>query len=149
MTSLAPARSPLLHNLVLFGRALRGAGLAVDPTSMLALVRALEHVDIRRRNDLYMAARCTLVRRRQDLPIFDEVFRIFWRQPKDSTSTLDLRSLGEQRRYRKPQVDVPRSDDEGPEDEAGAKRRPVHRVALTGVYNAQEVLQQKTFPVHA
>jgi hypothetical protein len=141
-----PANGHLFRNLVLFGRALRGAGLAVDPARMLTLVRALEHVDVGRRQDFSMTARCCLVNRPQDLPIFDEVFRIFWRQIKDSTSTMDLRSLGEQRRYRPPEL-APPSQDDGAEGD-GEEGEPGDRVVVTPTYSAREVLRAKDFAAY-
>lgn len=141
-----PVNGHLLHNLVLFGRALRGAGLSVDPARMLTLVRALEHVDVGRRQDFYMAARCCLVNRPQDLPAFDEVFRVFWRQIKDRTTTMDLRSLGEERRYRPPEIAPP---SEGADDEESAKQDDTgDRVVVTPSYSAREVLRAKDFSAY-
>lgn len=68
----------LLHNLVLFGRVLRAAGLDVNPGRMLDLVKALEHVEIGRRADFYHTARALLVHDRDDLPVFDLAFETFW-----------------------------------------------------------------------
>lgn len=145
MTTLL-SNGHLFHNLILFGRALRGAGIAVDPARMLTLVRALEHVDVGRRQDFSMTARCCLVNRPQDLPIFDEVFRVFWRQIKDRTTTMDLRSLGEQRRYRPPEI-VPPS--EGADDDASAKEDdPGDRVVVTPTYSPREVLRAKDFAAY-
>jgi uncharacterized protein with von Willebrand factor type A (vWA) domain len=53
--------SNLLHNLILFGRILRGLGLDVNPGRMIDLVNALEHVNIGRKADFYYAASTLLV----------------------------------------------------------------------------------------
>src|ERR671925_668442 len=71
----------LLPNLLLFGRLLRGLGLAVDPGRMRDLVVALRHVEPGRRSDFYYTARSLLVRRHEDLPRFDQAFDLFWRAP--------------------------------------------------------------------
>jgi uncharacterized protein with von Willebrand factor type A (vWA) domain len=73
----------LLHNLVLFGRVLRGAGLDVNPSRMMDLASALEHVEIGRRQDFYYAAQSLLVRRREDIPLFKDAFDLFWVDPRD------------------------------------------------------------------
>tara|TARA_B100000029_G_scaffold502415_1_gene577629 strand:- start:3186 stop:4433 length:1248 start_codon:yes stop_codon:yes gene_type:complete len=126
---------------------LRRVGLDIGSGNMLDLVRATEHVSIGKRGEFYQAARSILVHRKQDLPIFDEAFKVFWRKPTDSSSTMDLRSMGEQRRFRKPQVGAGRDEDPGdagtiqgePDDDS------VQNVDLSRTYSAVEVLRQKDF----
>ncbi len=74
--------SLLFRNLVRFGRLLHAAGLDVPAGRMIDVASALDHIDIGRRSDFYYALRSLLVHRRQDLPIFDEMFRAFWREPR-------------------------------------------------------------------
>ncbi|HMD81916.1 MAG TPA: hypothetical protein VKE92_11440, partial [Anaerolineales bacterium] len=59
-----------LHNLLLFGRVLRGLGLDVNPGRMMDLVSALDHIEIGNRSDFYHAARTLLVHEREDLALF-------------------------------------------------------------------------------
>ena len=87
----------LLHNLMLFGRLLRELGLDVHSGRMIDAEGALRLVGVRRRQDFYHALRTVLVHRQQDLALFDEAFQTFWRPPKDDMTTMDLRSLGEER----------------------------------------------------
>lgn len=94
--------SELLQNLVLFGRVLRGLGLDAGPGRMIDLVRALRHVDIGRKADVRHAARSLLVHRHEDLALFDAAFDAFWRKPATGSTSLDLRALGERRRFRPP-----------------------------------------------
>jgi uncharacterized protein with von Willebrand factor type A (vWA) domain len=133
----------LLKNILLFGRVLRGAGVAVDPARMLTLVRALEYVDIGRQRDVQAAARACLVNRPQDLSVFDEVWRVFWRPPKSPSTTMDLRSMGEERRYRKPEALLPGSEREGETDETPGQA--ADRVDFSRTYSAREVLRTKDF----
>ncbi len=136
-----------LHNLTLFGEMLRRVGLEVGSGNMLDLVRATDHVSIGKRAEFFQAARSILVHRKQDLPIFDEAFQVFWRKPTDRTTTMDLRSLGEQRRFRKPQVST--GPDEEPEGAGAIEGDPdddsVQNVDLSRTYSAVEVLRQKDF----
>ncbi|HEX9163099.1 MAG TPA: CoxE, partial [Thermoanaerobaculia bacterium] len=93
----------LLHNLLLFGRVLRGVGLDVNAGRMIDLVTALEFVNVGSRSDFYYTSRGLLVHRREDIPRFDEAFEFFWRSRGRELTSMDLRALGERRRYRKPQ----------------------------------------------
>lgn len=137
----------ILPNLLRFAEVLRRLGLDAGPANVLDMVRATEHVHIGRRGEFYQAARSIFVHRRQDLPLFDEAFNVFWRKPNTARSGMDLRSMGEQRRFRKPQVsagsDEPMDDalalDGDPDDDS------VSQVNLTRTYSAREVLRQKDF----
>ncbi len=68
----------LLRNVVLFARMLRRAGMTVGTGQILDLSRALEVIDPGNRLDFYHSARVILVGRREDLPVFDTLFRLFW-----------------------------------------------------------------------
>ena len=63
---------------VAFARVLRGAGLAVPVSSVVSFAEALGVVGLDRRDDVYWAARATLVRRPEDHELFDRAFRVFW-----------------------------------------------------------------------
>ena len=137
----------ILPNLLRFAEVLRRVGLDAGPANVLDMVRATEHVHIARRAEFYQAARSIFVHRKQDLPLFDEAFQVFWRKPNTARSGMDLRSMGEQRRFRRPQVtagqDEPMDDalalDGDPDDDS------VSRIDLTRTYSAREVLRQKDF----
>ena len=136
----------LLHNLLLFGRVLRRLGLDVHTGRMLDVVEALDHVGLRRKRDFFQALRTLLVHRRQDLARFDEAFEVFWRAHKDGSTPMDLRSMGEQRRYRQPQVSPPPpGSDAGVEGDEGESGPDVDRVDLTRTYSPREVLRTKDF----
>jgi uncharacterized protein len=68
----------LLHNMVLFGRLLRALGLDINPGRMIDLVQALQHIEIGQRSDFYYTCRSLLVHHKDDLPLFDEAFNLFW-----------------------------------------------------------------------
>ena len=139
----------ILPNLLMFGEVLRRLGLEVGSANMLDLVRATEYVPLGgNRNDFRLAARALLVHRRTDLPLFDEAFQVFWRRPAHGRSMRDLRSMGEERRYRTPRVAPHREDtsdgspgDQESEDANG--RQPV--VDLQRSFSAREVLRQRDF----
>ncbi len=76
-----PGSPPFLHNLLLFPRLLRRAGVPVSLDQSLRFVDGLRWVDLRQRKQVYHAARCLLLSKREDLPIFDHLFGLFWRAP--------------------------------------------------------------------
>ena len=138
----------LLHNLVLFGRVLRGLGLDLNPGRVVDVVDALAHVPIARKSDFAHALRCLLVRRREDLALFDEAFEVFWRRPSASWTNLDLRALGERRRVRGRgfaplPFPEPPTRGAGDGEPAASEAAPVFRAILT--YSAREVLRHKDF----
>ena len=64
--------------LVDFGRALRTKGLAVGSGDILTFCEAMAPLDPTDLIDLYWAGRTTLVMRREDIVVYDEVFRAFF-----------------------------------------------------------------------
>ena len=69
---------PMLDAAVAFGRLLRRAGIAAGSDRVAGFVRAMEELDVTRREDVYWAGRITLCSRREDLEIYDRAFRVFW-----------------------------------------------------------------------
>ncbi len=53
-------------------------GVAVDPGKMIDLLQAVQYVEIGREEDLYSACRVVLLRRREDLPLFDQAWTFWW-----------------------------------------------------------------------
>src|SRR5437867_4607874 len=109
--------SYLFHNLLHFSRVLHAAGLDVRAGRMPDVAAALRHIDIKNRSDFYFTLRTLLVHRHQDLEPFDEAFRVFWRRRPDERSTMDLRALGERRRFSNPQVDFQPKDSTAAEND--------------------------------
>jgi uncharacterized protein len=64
--------------LVDFGRALRAKGLAVGSGDILTYCSAMAPLDPTDLLDLYWAGRTTMIVRREDLPVYDEVFRAYF-----------------------------------------------------------------------
>jgi uncharacterized protein with von Willebrand factor type A (vWA) domain len=70
--------TPVLDNLLVFGRLLRDLGLAVDPGRMIDVANALQLVDFSSREDLYHTCRTLLVSRADQIPVFDHAFQAFF-----------------------------------------------------------------------
>jgi uncharacterized protein len=68
----------LVGTLVGFARELRSAGVAAGSGDVLAYASALAVLDPADLTDMYWAGRTTLVSKRDDIPVYDEVFRRFF-----------------------------------------------------------------------
>jgi hypothetical protein len=76
-----------LANAMRFGRLLRRAGLEVEPGQTATFVRALLLLGLDRRGDVRAAGGAIFVRRREDRPLYEAAFDLFWRRrtgPGDS-----------------------------------------------------------------
>jgi hypothetical protein len=67
-------------NVMRFGRVLRSAGLEVEPGQTATFLRALTLLGVGRRGDVRAAGRAIFVRRREDQPLYDAAFDLFWRR---------------------------------------------------------------------
>jgi uncharacterized protein with von Willebrand factor type A (vWA) domain len=72
------ASASLYHDVVSFARTLRSAGLPVGIEQSETFAGALARVNTVSRRDVYLAARATLVMRREDLPVFEDLFAAFF-----------------------------------------------------------------------
>jgi uncharacterized protein with von Willebrand factor type A (vWA) domain len=137
----------LAANVAHFTRLLRRAGLAVGPGDTLDAQRAVAAVDALRREQFYWALHAVLVRRHADHDLFDEAFRLFWRDPMGADSALSLLL---------PQVRTPTSKQlsrrlseawrpptSSPPTPAGPPRPPEVDTFLA--YSADEVLRTRDF----
>lgn len=61
-----------------FGRALRAAGLMVPTGSLAVYTESLSLVGLEDGSRVYWAGRATLVRRPEDIPVYDRVFEAYW-----------------------------------------------------------------------
>lgn len=77
-----PDDPKLAQNVMWFARALRGAGLAVGPGRTLDAVRAVAAAGFTRRDDFYWTLHAVFVARPEERAVFDQVFRLFWRDPR-------------------------------------------------------------------
>lgn len=68
----------LLDNTVLFCRALRERGLLVTPSEAIESVVVLDLIDLGNRQETFLSLRSVLTSRREDFPVFEELFEDFW-----------------------------------------------------------------------
>ncbi len=62
-----------------FARLLRRAGVKTTTGQAMDFVRAIEHIDISRREEFREAARACLVTHKDDMPVFERLFDLYWR----------------------------------------------------------------------
>ncbi|MGH7354567.1 MAG: vWA domain-containing protein [Candidatus Rokuibacteriota bacterium] len=67
-----------------FGALLRRQGLPLTPLQVTDATRALEHLDLADRAEVYLGLRAVLVGRPEDAPVFDRCFAAFWRADADA-----------------------------------------------------------------
>ncbi len=77
-----PDASHLVANIMHFARILRAAGLPLGPGRVIEAVRAVTHVGLERRDDLYWTLHAVFVTRRDQRELFDQAFHLFWRDPR-------------------------------------------------------------------
>ncbi len=135
-----PGAGQLLRNALLFGRMLRTLGIEVTPTQIVDLVDSLHHVEIGKRADFKHSARALLVNRREELPLFDAAFDLFW-QARETGELLAL-DLGTLIKKDPQEIELHRraaAAGESPE----AETEPEEERVLT--YSDHELLRQKDF----
>jgi uncharacterized protein len=122
--------------LVGFGRALRARGLAVGPGDVETYCAAAATLDPTDLADLYWTGRATLMTRRDDLAVFDEVFHEYYlggTRPVDELLRLTAQVSAEAEST----LEVPLADGDGEDDE---------REATMGlVASAADVLRHRAF----
>ncbi|MEI7771922.1 MAG: VWA domain-containing protein [Chloroflexales bacterium] len=135
----------LMTHLLAFGHLLREMGVAVSPGQVLALIEALEHVPITRREDFRAAARATLVLRREDLPLFDTAFEFFWRKSTGADPEREMLLMAiPQIRIPRRQLRLPRRRP-GEGDEAEKQEREREELEIQLTYSRSEALRHKDF----
>jgi len=82
----AAGRGKLSENVMHFARLLRAAGLRIGPDRVIDTVKALQIAGAlsssHGREDWYWTMSSVLLSREEQRPVFDQAFRLFWRDPK-------------------------------------------------------------------
>ena len=93
----------LAENVMHFARLLRGAGLPIGPDRVIDALDALQIAGVEGREDFYWTLASVFLGRRDQFDLYDEAFRVFWRDPRHA---LRVRNLPEVRGR------IPRRDEE-------------------------------------
>jgi uncharacterized protein with von Willebrand factor type A (vWA) domain len=73
-----------------FARLLRGAGLPVGPDRVIDALSAIEIAGVERRDDFYWTLASVFLGRRDQFDLYDQAFRVFWRDPRDAARVRHL-----------------------------------------------------------
>ena len=138
----------LLHNLILFGRLLRTLGMDVNPGRMIDLVQVMAHVNLARKSDFFYTARSLLVHDREDLPLFEQAFELFWRAPRQKTIFDDLLKFRPEAPENNPIITTPPLKE--PEQSTGSQEdagddEVQHLIEVTRTYSTRERLHRMDF----
>ncbi|HWQ12494.1 MAG TPA: VWA domain-containing protein [Roseiflexaceae bacterium] len=134
----------LISHVLAFVQLLRHTGVQVSTGQVLDLVRALEHTPIVSREDFRGAARCTLISRHEDLPLFDAAFELFWRtQAGVDPSMLGVPVL--RTPVKPPRLPRRRRDEGAGEGHEREREEQEEQVGLALQFSAAEHLRTKDF----
>jgi uncharacterized protein with von Willebrand factor type A (vWA) domain len=78
----ASSDNKLAHNILLFARTLRSAGLPIGTSQVIEALIAVARAGIERRDDLYWALRACLVKQPAHTAVFDQAFHLYFRNPR-------------------------------------------------------------------
>lgn len=128
---------------VAFGRVLRGAGLSVPVGCVLTFAEALATTGLERRDNVYWAGRASLVRRPEDIDLYDRAFEAFWTERRFEAlpEELEVEQMSVTMAIDEPGGEDDSHDDD---DERTADDEPV--LALR--FSALETLRHKDFSTY-
>ena len=135
-----PATVDVERFAVGFARVLRGAGLDVPVGTVVTYAEALAAVGIEGRSGVYWAGRTTLVRRVEDVPLYNRAFRAWWLAWHDDGTRIEM-----------PPDEITLLLDD--EDEPDAEPEPEgdaldEREVITVRFSPHEVLRHKDFALY-
>ena len=135
---LAAGPGPVLHLLLRFGRELRAEGPAIGSGDLVAFAAAMSELDPADLADLYWAGRTVLVTRRDDIPVYDRVFRRFFLGDEDPVA--EVLRLNAQPEIRDSQAVLVVPADDRPEQEREGEQAPLGLMASDA-----QALRHKSF----
>jgi uncharacterized protein len=124
-----------------FGRALRAAGVGVGLSGTTHFCEALTVIDIGDRETVRTAGVAVFVRRHEEIPIYNEVFDSFWRQPAELGVEQLPPKLGADP-YAKP---LEPADSSTADDRSGTDADNEVSLSAPDAYSSWERLRQREF----
>ena len=147
-TPAPAAGGKLALNIMHFARVLRAAGLAVGPGSVLDAIAAVEMAGFSDRADFHAALQAVFVTRREDMAVFDEAFRLFWKKRSFLEKLIAMMSpmakpLAEEKP--KPDAGATRVAEAMSAQRAPDKAPPPVELDAKFTFSPAEILQRKDF----
>ena len=142
-------RGRLAENVMHFVRLLRAAGMRLGPDRVVDCVKALEIAGAERRDDWYWTMSAVLLSREEQRPVFDQAFRLFWRDPKLTEKMMQMllpKTVGRTPRPEEQQSQR-LTDALYAQQKAEPREREEERIELDArlTFSAREVLQRMDF----
>jgi uncharacterized protein with von Willebrand factor type A (vWA) domain len=147
--SSAPHESALLANVMHFARILRATGLPIGPGRVIEAVRAVEAVGLTNRTDFYWTLHAVFVNRHDQREMFDQAFRLFWRDPQLAERMMALLLPQARPDMARPRAEMNRRLAEALQAGAPPKPQPAddteERIDAAMTVSDREILQTKDF----
>jgi uncharacterized protein with von Willebrand factor type A (vWA) domain len=139
--------SALALNVLHFTRVLRAAGLPVGTGAALDALHALTVIDITRRDDFRACLRAVLVHRHEHEELFEQAFRLFFRDPFGADQAMALLLPHAPPAERAPEVSPRVAEALRPGASAAARERPQELLEIHAALEAtdREALRTKDF----
>ena len=141
--------SDLLKNILLFSHALRDRKLSVTIDAVIDALRGISFIDLQRKGDFYSLLKSSFVSRKEETPLFDELFKQFW-SAEDGTKPFLAKPTRKSLRVDEEKEDV-FSVESGKNrpllkdgDVSGEKDRPAEKKEILA-YSREEILSEKDF----
>ena len=151
MSRLAPVDiaggGKLARNIMHFARALRATGLPVGPGKTLEAVQAADLIGLAPRHDFYWAMHAVFVERAAQRQVFDQAFRLFWRNPEELRRMMAVAAPTAAEKGAPENISRRVADALSPDDPPKPQAEDEIEVELdaTQTYSAMEVLQEMDF----
>ena len=151
MSRLAPVDiaggGKLARNIMHFARALRATGLPVGPGKTLEAVQAADLIGLAPRHDFYWAMHAVFVERAAQRQVFDQAFRLFWRNPEELRRMMAGAAPTAAEKGAPEKISRRVADALSPDDPPKPQAEDEIEVELdaTQTYSAMEVLQEMDF----
>lgn len=142
-----PADGKLALNIMQFARVLRAAGLPIGPGKTLEAVQAVAVVGLGPKQDFYWALHTVFVERAAQRELFDQAFRLFWRNPVELRRMIALANPGTPQSSSKSKIRRRVAEALTPDDETGPEEQEEAEIELdvNMTYSDAEVLQDMDF----
>ena len=151
MSRLAPVDiaggGKLARNIMHFARALRATGLPVGPGKTLEAVQAADLIGLAPRHDFYWAMHAVFVERAAQRQVFDQAFRLFWRNPEELRRMMAVAAPTAAEKGEPEKISRRVADALSPDDPPKPQAEDEIEVELdaTQTYSAMEALQEMDF----
>ena len=77
-------------NIIFFARLLRASGISIGSGSILDSIESVKLIEFTKKSTFFYALQTSLIKRPEDMKIFEQVFNLFWQNPKFQDRMRDL-----------------------------------------------------------